>query len=68
MFSKIKGALSAAWQWLKEQILTVRFVATVVINSLRLEMATMFARRSRRDESSQVISMQITHGVWSPVI
>jgi len=71
MFSKIKAALCGVWQWLKKQIQSLRFVATVVINSIKLEMTTM-ARSRRQDscqeESNQVIPMQITEGVWSRVI
>ena len=68
---KIKAALCGVWNWLKKKVQTLRFVATVVINSVKLEVSTMVARaRSRRHDSCQegpfeVIPMQITDGVWS---
>ena len=67
MFSRIKAALCGAWNWLKKKVQTLRFVAVVVISSVKLEVSTMVARaRSRRrSEPSNVIHMQITDGVYS---
>jgi len=66
---KIKAALCGVWNWLKKKVQTLRFVAVVVISSVKLEVSTMVARaRSRRrsdSSQSQILPMQITDGVWS---